>query len=86
MQQKSNQPTTEEVDSLKFRIKDLFSGYGVWNLSDKISHISQYYAYLSDALNYQRVAIDADPELIQRFESVFLWLQDRLGSGLITKR
>ena len=78
MQQKSNHPTMEEVDSLKLRIKDLFSCYGIWNLSDKISHISQYYAYLSDTLNYRQVNIDADPELIQRFESVFLWLQDRL--------
>lgn len=68
----------EALDTLKFQIKHLFSPSGVWNLSDQISQISQYYAYLADALNYQRVNIDADPELIQRFESVFLWLQQRL--------
>ena len=68
----------EELDILKFRIRQLFSNSLDWNLSKHISHISKYYAYLADALNYRRVNIDADPELIQRFESVFLWLQDRL--------
>ena len=68
----------EELKSLKFRIKHLFSNLGVWNPSDQLSQISEYYTYLADTLDYQRVKIDADPELIQRFESVYLWLQDRL--------
>ena len=68
----------EELDWLKFHIKHLFSTSTAWNLSDHISQISKYYAYLADALDHRRVNIDADPELVQPFESVFLWLQDRL--------
>ena len=68
----------EELDRLKFHIKCLFSRSMIWDLSEQISHISEYYAYLASALNHRRANIDADPELIQRFESVFLWLQDRL--------
>ena len=65
--------------SLKFQVEHLFSRYVTsWDLSNQISQISKYYAYLADALDYRRVNIDADPELIQRFESVYLWLQDRL--------
>ena len=65
-------------DLLKYQIKDLFSHSATWNLSEQISQISEYYGYLANALDHRRVSIDADPELIQRFESVFLWLQDRL--------
>ena len=68
----------EKLKLLKWEIKDLFSGSKVWTLSEKISHVSEYYAYLADSLDHKRVSIDADPELIQRFESVFLWLRDRL--------
>ena len=49
-----------------------------WDLSEQLSYISEYYAYLARALNHRRINIDADPELIQQFESLFLWLQDRL--------
>ena len=68
----------EKLDRLKYHIKYLFSRSTIWDLSEQISHISEYYAYLASALNHRRADIDADPELIQRFESVFLWLQDRL--------
>ena len=63
--------TRDELDTLKFHIKHLFTNYLDWNLSDHLSHVSKYYAYLADALNYRRFGIIAEPELIQRFESVF---------------
>ena len=68
----------KQLDMLKFQITDLFSCHGDSSLSDQISQVSKYYAYMADALNYQRVNINADPELIQQFESVSLWLQDKL--------
>ncbi len=68
----------EELDRLKFHIKHLFSDSMGWDLSEQLSYISEYYAYLARALNHRRINIDADPELIQQFESLFLWLQDRL--------
>ena len=67
-----------ELKNLKWHIKRLFSDSEYWTLSDKISHVSEYYAYLADSFDHKRVSVSADPELIQRFESVFLWLRDRL--------
>ena len=68
----------EDLDILKLGIKQLFSSSLGRNLNEQVSHVSKYYAYLADALDYQRLNIAADPELVQQFESVFLWLQDRL--------
>lgn len=38
--------TVEELDRLKFHIKHLFSHSMGWDLSEQLSHISEYYAYL----------------------------------------
>lgn len=69
---------SKKLELLKWQIKRLFSDSEVWTLSEKISHVSEYYAYLADSLDHKRISISADPELIQRFEAVFLWLRDKL--------
>lgn len=38
----------------------------------------EYYSYLESRIDYERFHLTATPELLGAFESVFLWLQDKL--------
>lgn len=68
----------KDLKYLKSCINNLFSKYVDEDLTDNLRYISQYYSYLADSIDYQKFIINADSELIESFESVYLWLKEKL--------
>ena len=67
-----------DLKYLKNRINNIFSKYVDEDLSDHLRHISDYYSYLGDCIEYKKFSVTADFELIESFEAVYLWLKEKL--------
>lgn len=68
----------KEEDRQRLYIDVLFSGYGDRDPADDLRYIHEYFDYLAQRIEYRRLLIEAPRELLTRFESVCLLLQDRL--------
>lgn len=68
----------EEITYLKIHIEHLFSQHHQEDPSRDLLYISKYFLYLSNTIDYQKFIIGADIEFIDSFESVYLWLQEKL--------
>ncbi len=66
------------IEYLKIQIQNLFSRYFDRDPTENLRYVSEYFGYLADAIDYERFSINADKELVDSFESIYLWLQDEL--------
>lgn len=67
-------------DYLKWHIQTLFRRGIEHDLPEDLRYVSDYYSYLADSIDHNKPEVTADRELIELFESVSLWLHDKLLS------
>lgn len=60
------------------RVQLMFSRYYDGDISHDLETVAEYYSHLADNIDYEAFRITANRELLDSFESVFLWLQDKL--------
>jgi len=56
----------------------LFSRFYDGDISHDLETVAEYYSHLADNIDYESFRITANRELLESFESVYLWLQDKL--------
>jgi hypothetical protein len=69
----------QECKMLKMKIGILFSSYSPLKTTDALATISEYYSYLESKMDHHKLRIDADPELLEPFEAVFLLLKEKIS-------
>ena len=67
----------DEVSHIKLYIEDLFKNHLDRDISENMFSVSEYYQYFSEKLDANKL-LDLDKDLVKSFESVFLWLRDKL--------
>ncbi len=68
----------KELEYLKIHLRSLFYNENERDLSRDFKYISDYYRYLAKCIDYQKFSINSDIELLEEFEAVHLWLQEKL--------
>ena len=66
------------VDQLRTKIRYIFESYLEHDIASELKIVSEYFSYLGEAIDYRRIRIEADSELLNRFESITLWLHEVL--------
>jgi len=67
----------DDLYFLKLHIDDLFKKHLERDINENMISISQYYQYFAENLDSDKL-LELDQELIKSFESVYLWLRDKL--------
>jgi hypothetical protein len=81
---------TEEADKAKPKADDpqqtqrlhvdfLFSKYVTRDLAEELTDIANFFSFLSERILPNRLTVDVDPDLLERFEPVYLLLLDKLS-------
>ena len=69
----------EKFNVLKYHIDRIIQDGGSDDPKQDMLYVAEYYQYLSDNLNPEEYLIDASKELILSFESLYLWLSEKLS-------
>jgi len=68
---------SKDVQYLKLYIDNLFKKHFERELTESMNTISEFYEYFANSIE-QRKLHELDKELVQSFESVYMWLRDKL--------
>ncbi len=63
---------------IKMTLDSLFRSSPDEDLNAKIGNVSDYFSYLADNIDYEQLNIEVRKDLIDCFESVYLWLREKL--------
>jgi hypothetical protein len=66
-----------DIQYLKLYIDNLFKKHFERELSESMNTVSEFYEYFANNIE-QRKLHELDKELVQSFESVYMWLRDKL--------
>jgi hypothetical protein len=75
---KNNKTERSEEQTLLIGIQVMFYKDHEEDVSSCLRKLSEYASYLSEHIDYETINIDVDKELLDLFESVVLWLSDKL--------
>lgn len=68
----------KDLNYLKLHLNNLFINENERDISRDFKYISDYYNYLASCIDYQELSINADSTLLEEFEAIHLWLQEKL--------
>lgn len=74
---KQKKPPTPE-ESQRLHVDFLFSKYVTRDLAEELTDIADFFSFLSGRVLPRRLVVDVPPDLLERFEPVYLLLLDKL--------
>lgn len=69
----------DEQQKQRLHVDFLFSKYVTRDLGDELTDIADFFSFLSERIIPNRLIVDVDHDLIERFEPVYLLLLDKLS-------